>query len=108
MVIAEELAREFRARLVLLGRTPLVPAREWNHALESSDTPLRLKSRIKKLVELQSLGAEILYLVCDVSHRDEIKRAIEVAEQSPFNFLVQHVGVGGEYATGQKLEAAMT
>jgi acyl transferase domain-containing protein len=79
LVIAEELAREFRARLVLLGRTPLVPAREWNHALESSDTPLRLKLRIKKLVELQSMGAEILYLACDVSRRDEIKRAIALA-----------------------------
>lgn len=43
-----------------------------------------------------------------IAAMDEIKRAIEVAEQSPFNFLVQHVGVGGEYATGQKLEAAMT
>ena len=32
LVIAEELAREFRARLVLLGRTPLVPAQQWNHA----------------------------------------------------------------------------
>jgi sugar phosphate isomerase/epimerase len=43
-----------------------------------------------------------------IAAMDEIKRAIEVAEQAPFNFLVQHVGVGGEYATGQKLEAAMT
>jgi len=43
-----------------------------------------------------------------IAAMDEIKRAIEVAEQSPFNFLVQHVGVGGEYATGQKLEAAVT
>jgi sugar phosphate isomerase/epimerase len=43
-----------------------------------------------------------------IAAMDEIKRAIEVAEQIPFNFLVQHVGVGGESATGQKLEAAMT
>jgi sugar phosphate isomerase/epimerase len=42
-----------------------------------------------------------------IAAMDEIKRAIEVAEQSPFSFLVQHVGVGGEQATGQKLEAAM-
>ncbi len=43
-----------------------------------------------------------------ITAMDEIKRAIEVAEQIPFSFLVQHVGVGGESTSGQKLEAAMT
>ena len=43
-----------------------------------------------------------------IAAMDEIKRAIEVAEQAPFQFLVQHVGVSGETSTGQKLEAAMT
>jgi len=43
-----------------------------------------------------------------IAAMDEIKRALEVAEQSPFRFLVQHVGVSGETSTGQKLEAAMT
>jgi sugar phosphate isomerase/epimerase len=43
-----------------------------------------------------------------IAAMDEIKRAIEVAEQAPFQFLVQHIGVSGESATGQKQEAAMT
>lgn len=43
-----------------------------------------------------------------IAAMDEIRRAIEVAEQIPFSFLVQHIGVGREVATGQKLEAAMT
>lgn len=43
-----------------------------------------------------------------IAAMDEIKRAIEVAEQMPFRFLVQHVGVGGESASEQKMEAAMT
>jgi sugar phosphate isomerase/epimerase len=43
-----------------------------------------------------------------IAAMDEIKRAIEVAEQAPFQFLVQHVGVSGEAASGQKTEAAMT
>jgi sugar phosphate isomerase/epimerase len=43
-----------------------------------------------------------------IAAMDEIKRAIEVAEQMPFNFLVQHIGVGREAATGQKLESAVT
>jgi sugar phosphate isomerase/epimerase len=43
-----------------------------------------------------------------IAAMDEIKRAIEVAEHAPFQFLVQHVGVSGESSSGQKIEAAMT
>jgi len=38
---------------------------------------------------------------------DEIKRALELAEQIPFRFLVQHMGVGGESFDDRKFEAAM-
>jgi sugar phosphate isomerase/epimerase len=43
-----------------------------------------------------------------IAAMDEIKRALEVAEQAPFQFLVQHVGVSRETSTEQKLESAMT
>ena len=39
---------------------------------------------------------------------DEIKRALEIAEQIPFRFLVQHLGVGNESFSDHKFEAAMT
>src|SRR5580698_9478840 len=39
---------------------------------------------------------------------DEIKRAVEVAEQIPFRFLVQHIGTPNEAFDEKKLEAAMT
>ncbi len=39
---------------------------------------------------------------------DEIKRAIEVAEQIPFRFLIQHLGTSGESFDDRKFEAAMT
>jgi len=39
---------------------------------------------------------------------DEIKRALELAEQIPFKFLVQHMGVSGETFDERKFEAAMT
>jgi len=39
---------------------------------------------------------------------DEIKRALEIAEQIPFRFLIQHVGTGNESFSDHKFEAAMT
>jgi sugar phosphate isomerase/epimerase len=39
---------------------------------------------------------------------DEIKRALEIAEQIPFRFLVQHIGKAGDSFDDKKFEAAMT
>jgi sugar phosphate isomerase/epimerase len=39
---------------------------------------------------------------------DEIKRALEIAEQIPFRFLIQHIGTSGESFDDKKFEAAMT
>jgi len=43
-----------------------------------------------------------------VEAMDEIKRAIEFAEQAPFPFLVQHLGVGKEKWDPRKLEYAIS
>jgi len=43
-----------------------------------------------------------------IAAMDEIKRAIELAEQIPFRFLVQHMGVSSETFDERKFEAAMT
>jgi sugar phosphate isomerase/epimerase len=39
---------------------------------------------------------------------DEIKRALEIAEQIPFRFLVQHLGTPNESFDDRKFEAALT
>lgn len=43
-----------------------------------------------------------------VESMDEIKRALEVAEQAPFRFLVQHLGTPGEEFDEYKFEAALS
>jgi sugar phosphate isomerase/epimerase len=43
-----------------------------------------------------------------VTAMDEIKRAIEFAEQAPFRFLVQHLGVGRERWEPRKMEYAIS
>jgi sugar phosphate isomerase/epimerase len=43
-----------------------------------------------------------------IAAMDEIKRALEVAEQIPFRFLVQHLGTANETFDDRKFDAAMT
>ena len=39
---------------------------------------------------------------------DEIKRALEIAEEIPFRYLIQHLGVGGEEFDMRKFDAAFS
>jgi sugar phosphate isomerase/epimerase len=43
-----------------------------------------------------------------VEAMDEVKRALEIAEQIPFRFLIQHLGTSNESFSDKKFEAAMT
>jgi sugar phosphate isomerase/epimerase len=43
-----------------------------------------------------------------VEAMDEVKRALEIAEQIPFRFLVQHLGMPNESFSEKKFESAMT
>jgi sugar phosphate isomerase/epimerase len=43
-----------------------------------------------------------------VEAMDEIKRSLEIAEQIPFRFLIQHIGLPNESYDEKKFEAAMT
>jgi thioesterase domain-containing protein/NAD(P)-dependent dehydrogenase (short-subunit alcohol dehydrogenase family)/aryl carrier-like protein len=81
LVIAEYLARNYHAKLVLLGRSSIPVAEEWKEALQSSHTPDRLKQTLRKLLEIQALGAEILTCRADVTRVDEMRQAIDLATQ---------------------------
>ena len=39
---------------------------------------------------------------------DEIKRALEIAETTPFRYLIQHIGVAGEEYDDRKVDAAFS
>ena len=45
---------------------------------------------------------------CRIEAMDEVKRALEIAEQIPFRFLVQHIGTPNESFSDKKFEAGMT
>ena len=77
--IALDLASRFQAKLILLGRTPLPPQEEWEHAAEAAGTPERIKEVLRKLVEIVARGGEILTAFCDVCRRDDMRRTIDAA-----------------------------
>lgn len=76
MVLAEYLAREVRARLVLVGRSPLPAREEWEGWLETHDEQERVSRKLRKLLALESFGAEVMYLCADVTDVRQMREAL--------------------------------
>jgi acyl transferase domain-containing protein len=77
--IAEYLAKETRANLVLVGRSALPPEKDWDahsHFAASDDT---VRQRIAAVRKCRQLGAEVLVLQADVTNPEEMRRALKVA-----------------------------
>lgn len=92
LVTVKDIAAWFKDGSVELNslHSPLYADEEWGR---SGQPPVNLIERDKRL---------------RVEAMDEIKRAIEVAEQVPFRFLVQHLGQAGETFDDWKFDAAIT
>jgi len=73
LTFAEFLAREYRARLVLLGVTALPDPGTWNEWLANHGETDRISQRIRKIREIEALGAEVLVLGADVTDREQMR-----------------------------------
>ncbi|MBD0320579.1 MAG: SDR family oxidoreductase, partial [Gemmatimonadetes bacterium] len=68
--VAEELARTARARLVLVGRTPLPPRAEWGRADDRC---------IRRVQRLEELGAEVMVAGADVTDAAAMRAVVAEA-----------------------------
>ena len=81
LTLAERLAREQHARLVLLARQPLPAPETWDTHLRSGDPLDPLVQRILAVRHLQGMGAEVLVIAADVCNVNDMQAAAELAEQ---------------------------
>jgi phthiocerol/phenolphthiocerol synthesis type-I polyketide synthase E len=95
LLVAEHLAREARAKLVLVGRTPLPPREEWEAWLARYDVDDATSLRIRKVQALEAMGAEVLVLAADVADLDSMTAALRRARErfGPVNGVVHAAGV---------------
>ncbi|MFL6118932.1 SDR family NAD(P)-dependent oxidoreductase [Actinophytocola sp.] len=96
--LAGFLADSVGARLVLLGRSTLPAADEWDDWLATHAATDRVSSRINAVRELEARGAEVLAVRADVSEVDDVRRALKLAEErfGPVNGVVHAAGTFAE------------
>ncbi|MCG8591488.1 MAG: SDR family NAD(P)-dependent oxidoreductase [Proteobacteria bacterium] len=79
--MARHLASRCRARLALLSRTPLPPRADWEAWLASHGSNDATARKLKQLLELESLGAEILVLAGDVANVVSMREALAAVKE---------------------------
>ncbi|HVK53448.1 MAG TPA: acyltransferase domain-containing protein [Burkholderiales bacterium] len=79
MVMAEELARAVKAKLILLGRTAFPERASWNEWLTTHDDENVTSQKIRKLQTLEMLGAEVLVISADIANESQMRLAIGAA-----------------------------
>ena len=81
LVLAEYLAKTVRAKLILTGRSALPPRDEWEQWLATHEAQDSVSQKIRKLQELENLGAEVLVVHADVANQQQMQEAIVQAEK---------------------------
>ena len=78
-VMAQALAEQKRAKLVLVNRTPLPERTEWSSWLKEHGSDDKISVAIGKLRKLEDLGAEVQVYSGDVTDSDRMKEIVQEA-----------------------------
>jgi acyl transferase domain-containing protein/thioesterase domain-containing protein/acyl carrier protein len=81
LVVAEDLAREFKARLVLVGRSMLPPEAQWEASLDDPSQTEVSKQIIRKLIEIRSLAGGLMVAQGDVTSLDQMRGIVAEAKR---------------------------
>jgi NADP-dependent 3-hydroxy acid dehydrogenase YdfG/acyl carrier protein len=95
LALAEYLAREWQARLILVSRTPLPPREQWKNPVDG---------KVKKVRDLESLGAEVMTAAADISQLERMQEVVDRAEArfGSINGVIHAAGV----LSGRSFQAA--
>ncbi|WP_194243996.1 type I polyketide synthase [Nonomuraea phyllanthi] len=77
--LAGQLARDHRARLVLLARHGLPPRERWAGVLAGQEADETTRRRVAQVSELVELGAEVEIVTGDVADPADVRRAVDAA-----------------------------
>lgn len=97
LVLATNLAKTVQAKLILTGRTALPEREQWPQWLAEHDAADSTSDKIRKVQELEALGAEVLVVKADVANLQQMERAIATAQNhfGKINGVIHAAGLPG-------------
>ena len=81
LVVAQHLAREFKARLILVSRTAMPAQEQWEALLNDKSQTEVEKQRIRKLIEIRSAAGGLLVAEADVTNLKQMSEVVAHAHK---------------------------
>ncbi|MBX3272370.1 MAG: SDR family NAD(P)-dependent oxidoreductase [Sandaracinaceae bacterium] len=81
LTFAEWLAREAKAKLVLLSRSPVPPRAQWAEWMRQHGPEDRTSKRLRRLLDVEEAGGEVMVVAADVTNVLELREAVAEARE---------------------------
>jgi len=81
LALAEYLAKNWKAKLVLVGRSRMPERSEWQALLASGKEMDGIGRKLAKLQELETAGTEVLALSADVANLEQMESVVQQARE---------------------------
>lgn len=96
LVLARYLAETVRAKLILTRRSAFPAADEWETWLSTHEKDDEVSHKIRKVQELEELGAEVLAASADVANHEQMQALITLVNErfGPINGVFHAAGIG--------------
>lgn len=97
LVLAENLAKTLKAKLILIARSKFPECKERSQWLATHDEQDSISQKIRKLQELEEIGTEVLVVSADVTNIEQMQEAIDLArkEFGQINGVIHAAGIAG-------------
>jgi acyl transferase domain-containing protein len=81
LAMSEHLAKTMQAKLVLIGRKDMPERYQWTEWLLTHDQSNEVSQKLRKVMMLEELGAEVQVISADVANEQQMQRAIALANE---------------------------
>ncbi|MCC6606151.1 MAG: SDR family NAD(P)-dependent oxidoreductase [Anaerolineae bacterium] len=98
LLLADYLAKEVQARLVLVSRSPLPARASWEQYLATSEPDDRITAKIRKVQAVEAAGGEVMLVQANVADKAALQAAISDIEAhfGEINGIIHAAGLAGQ------------
>ena len=95
LVMAQGLAEQFDARVMLVGRSPIPPREQWPLVMRTRARSDRMRRALERIVALEAAGHKVAYSVADVGNPEQMAAVVAAtrAEFGQINGIIHTAGV---------------
>src|SRR4030095_4444294 len=99
ITISEYLAKNYQAKLVLVGRSALPDRKVWKALSDTYDANDPVHERIRRLERIEQLGGEVVYMTANVADANGMMPVLDQAYDSfgALHGVIHAAGIVGDY-----------